>query len=147
MPTAKPKGRGSTAAKQRKAEIVARGIVAGKNYSTIAREAGCSPRHVQKLASEQSTKIIISELLAPHRAQLARMIAPALAAIGRAMKAKKTSKEDHYAQLNGVDRLGRYLEMAQGKLAEEAPAGHKQITWEEFLVLYHGRKQTTEGGV
>jgi hypothetical protein len=135
--------RRSKGIKAAKAEIVAAGIVAGKTNGQIAKEAGCSTRHVQRLAGEAETKLIITHLMAPYRRELAKLVPKTIAAVSRALDAKKSSKQDHYAQMQGVAKAQELLGMAQGKLPEEQSSGPQMITWDELLVLYRSRRQVS----
>jgi hypothetical protein len=97
-------------------------LISGKPTAAIAREAGCGARYVRRLAQEQTTRLLIAELMRPYLPQLARCLALAVNAIERALSAQQDWLEDHFAQLAGVDRLRRYLEMAQGSLATSRPS-------------------------
>jgi hypothetical protein len=58
--------------KERKRQLVAGGRIQGKAPAAIAREAGCSIRHVRRLSVEPETQLLIRDLLAPYKPGLAR---------------------------------------------------------------------------
>ena len=134
--------KGSKAQKEAKRRVVARGVVEGKSTRTIAREAKCDPRHVERLANEPATRFIIADALAPHRERLTRLAGKAVNAVERALVARVTDKADHMARLRAVGRFGDLARMAQGIEAVDADAA-KQVTREEFLVIW-GRRPVTE---
>lgn len=132
---------GSKSEKEAKRRIVAKGVVAGKKVRAIAAEAGCNTRHVQRLRDEPATQFLITDLMKPHRAKLAKLVDKSITAVGLALVAKTTDKHDHMARLRAVGRTKQLLEMAEGTKPEPgADAG--QVTWEEFTVMYRRR---TEG--
>lgn len=128
--------------KEAKRRTVAKGVLAGKPRKTIAREAGCSPRHVERLAREPETQFLITEALRPHRERLNKLAEKAIAAISVALGAKTSDKQNHFIRLRAVERWGDLLEMAQGKPAEKTESGAGLVTWEEFVVLYRQRKES-----
>jgi len=128
--------RSTKAEKETKRRKVATGAVAGKPTRAIAREAGCTPRHAQRLASEPATQFLITEALRPHRARLTKLAGQALAVVASGLRAKKKTPIDHFTRLRSVERLGDLLELAQGKKTEDLEAARPQWTWEEFVVLY-----------
>lgn len=138
--------RGSKPEKEAKRRVVAKGVVAGKSTAAIAREAKVSTRHVERLAAEPETKLLITELLKPHHAKLKKLVERSLTAISTALTAKITDKADHRARLIAVRRTKDLLELAQG---HTEPAGNVGAelkfagTMEELLVLY--RKITRQG--
>ncbi len=138
---------GSKGEKERKRRIVAKGIAAGKRTKAIAKEAKCTTRHVQALAKEPATRIIITELLAPYRAQMEAAIPLVLQAIKAGLKAKKTDSADHKTRLRATDKLHKYMELAQGV---QVSAEREGVTVEELTVLYKryldGKQETTVSG-
>lgn len=139
-----PTGTKSEQAKRRR--VVAKGIVAGKSTKAIAKEAKCSARHVQRLASEKPTQFLIAEMMRPHRAKLEKLATKAIGAIEKALTAKVGDAADHKARLWGVDRYRELLELAQGgKPQPQNPDDGPQFTWEEFVVLYRSRKEKVDG--
>ena len=136
-------GRGKGLIKDIKRKIIARGLVRGRTDASIAKEAGCSTRHVRRIMQETQTKLLITELMAPHRRALAKCIPDAITAISRSLHAKKQTTIDHYAQLQGAAKLQDYLELAQGKIAEAVSTEQHGVTWEQFCVLYAARKTTS----
>jgi hypothetical protein len=58
--------------RERKRFIVAAGVISGKPTAVIAKEAGCGARDVRRLAQDQMTRLLISELMRPFLPQLAR---------------------------------------------------------------------------
>jgi hypothetical protein len=132
--------RASKSQKEAKRQIVARGIAAGKSTKKIAAEAGCGPRHVQRLASEIDTQVLIVEMLRPHRRKLAAAVKKALDAIDRGLGAKKKTPHDHLAQLRAVERLGDMLKLAQGDPKQGGEKDPGQVTWEEFVVMWRKRQ-------
>jgi hypothetical protein len=131
---------GSRAEKAAKRDVVARGVIAGRSTKAIARAAGCTERHVQRLADEPETQFLITELMRPHRRKLDKLATKAIAAVEKALAANKTDKADHTARLRAVERFGELAEMAQG-LAQAPPASDPTVTWEEFVVMYRSRKE------
>lgn len=137
--------RGTKAEKERKRRVVAEGIVAGKSSRAIAAEAGCDARHVQRLAEEPATQFLVTDILRPHRERLARLAATAVTAVARALVAKDGKKADHIVRLRAIGRYGQLLELAQGgKVETPAAENGPMVTWEEFVVLYRSRKESTE---
>jgi hypothetical protein len=88
---------------------------ASTGFNSVAR--------LQKSNAIRFLRLLISELMRPCLPQLARCLAH-VKAIERALSAQKDSLEDHFAQLAAVDRLRRYLEMAQGRLPTPRPSPH-----------------------
>jgi len=132
--------------KERKRRIVAGGRIQGKAQAAIAREAGCSIRHVQRLSAEPETQLLIRDLLAPYRARLQQLVPKAIRAVERGLVAQKVTRSNHAVQLHAVRRAKDLLVLAQGELpppVHDEPLG--QITWEEYLVMYHKRMGTTSG--
>lgn len=133
--------RGAKSQKEAKRQIVARGIAAGKSTKKIAAEAGCGPRHVQRLASEIDTQVLIVEMLRPHRRKLAAAVKKALDAVDRGLSAKKKSPHDHLVQLRAVERLNDLLKLAQGNPEQGREKEAGQVTWEEFVVMWGKRQE------
>lgn len=136
--------RGTKSEKAAKRILVAAGMVAGKKTKAIAQKAGCSERHVARLASEPETQFLIVEAMRPYRHQLRLMAKRAVAAVDRAFKAQKKTKADHFTQLRAVERYGDLLELAAGERKSEGKAsgpGRCLVTWEEFLIIGRGRKE------
>jgi hypothetical protein len=133
--------RGSKAAKEAKRRTVAKGIVAGKSTAQIAKDAACNTRHVERLAAEPETQLLITDLMKPHRAKLECLVEKAIAAVDSALVAKRTDKADHMARLRAVGRTRDLVTMAAGKPHEETDAGGGLVTWEEFVVLYRKKTQ------
>lgn len=140
--------RGTKAQKEAKRRIVAKGVVAGQPLSKIAREAKTSKRHVERLAAEEATQIIITELFKPHRDRLVKIVDKSITAVEQGLTAKIGSKKpDHVVRLRAVGRARQVLEMAEGTRSdgEDSPAKKFNGTMEELLVLYR-KTITTEGG-
>jgi hypothetical protein len=113
--------------------------VVGKPTNAIAREAGCTPRHAQRLASEPETQFLITEALRPHRKRLERMAAHAIRVVDSGLRANKKTPIDHFTRLRAVERYADLMQLAQGKKTEDLDANRPMVTWEEFIVLYHSR--------
>jgi hypothetical protein len=146
----KSKGKGSKAAKEAKREIVAAGIVAGKSATEIAQAADCNPRHVQRVAAEPETQFLVTELLRPHRQELADLATDVIRAVQGGLKAAVNDIEvgtdgkkrliDHSVRLRAVQRYRDLVNLAQG--AEPPPATDRSlVTWEEYVVLYNRRTE------
>jgi hypothetical protein len=136
----KSKGKGSKAAKEAKREIVAAGIVAGKSATEIAQAADCNPRHVQRVAAEPETQFLVTELLRPHRQELADLATDVIRAVQGGLNALVTDPEDHTVRLRAVQRYRDLVNLAQG--AEPPPATDRSlVTWEEYVVLYNRRTE------
>ena len=131
--------RNTKAEKEAKRRIVARGVVAGKKTRAIAREAGCKERHVERLAAEPATQLIVTELMRPHHKKLATLAKKAVAAVERGLDAKtRRGTPIHEIQLRAVGRFADLAHLAQGdQVASSDEAG--LVTWEQFLVLYRSR--------
>jgi len=114
------------------------GLVAGKRTKTIAKEAGCSKRHVERLAAEPETQFLITEAMRPHRKKLEKLATKAIAAVEKALGAKKKSDVDHFIRLRAVERFGDLAEMAQGTEEPEA-TDEIHMTWEAFQKMYEAR--------
>ena len=122
--------------KEAKRRIVAKGKVTGASTRTIARAAGTSERHVQRIAAEPETQFLITKALAPHREELESLAGKAIQAVDKSLVALKGDEEDHIIRLRGVERYKDLLDLAQGKIAEQQVEERPMVTWEEFLVLY-----------
>jgi hypothetical protein len=134
--------RKAKAEKEKKRRVVAKGVVAGKPIKTVAREAKCSTRHVERLAAEPATQYLITAALRPHQAKLTKMVERMITAVNVALVAKKEDTQDHIARLRAVERGRDLLELAQGKpSADVEQQGPALVTWEEFLVLYRRKEQ------
>jgi hypothetical protein len=128
--------------KEKKRRAVAKGVIAGKPVKTVAREANCSTRHVERLAKEPATQYLITEALRPHQAKLTKMVERMITAVNVALVAKKADTQDHIARLRAVERGRDLLELAQGKPSADVEAqGPALVTWEEYLVLYRSRSE------
>ncbi len=127
------------AEKEQKRRKVATGAVAGKTTRVVARDAGCTPRHAQRLANEPATQFLITEALAPHRAKLSRLAEKAIRCVESGLRAVKTTNVDHFTRLRAVERYADLLGLAQGKKTEDLDANRPLVTWEEFIVLYRAR--------
>ena len=136
--------KGSKVEKAAKRRVVAAGAIAGKTTKAVAKKAGCSTRHVQRLAAEAETQDLIAEAMRPCRDQLRLMAKRAVNAVERAMKAQKKTKADHFTQLRAVERYGELLALAQGAKPAEASGDGMQVTWEQFTVMYQARRERTE---
>jgi hypothetical protein len=123
--------------KEARRRTVAKGIIAGKKTKDIAREAQTTPRTVQRIQNEPETRRLIADLLKPHWKRFDKSIIAALNAIDRALRAMKKDRVDHGMRLRATERLGQYLELAQ----TGTRAGQPEITWEQFVRLYHKRQQ------
>lgn len=129
--------RGSKAQKEAKRRVVAKGIVAGKSTAAIAREAKTGKRHVERLATEPETQLLITDLMKPHRKKLEGLLKKSVEAVEAALKANRTDMADHRARMYGVRRTKDLLEMAEGKRdGDDAPIRKFSGTMEELLVLY-----------
>lgn len=136
--------RGSKAEKEAKRRTVAAGVVAGKSTRTIAREVAATTRHVERLAAEPATRFLIADALKPHHAALVKLGKEAIAAVRGGLKAKLTDPADHMARLRAVGRFADLARMAQGVEDVGEPGSSKQITWEEFQVIWRSRTETKE---
>jgi hypothetical protein len=135
---------GSKSGKEAKRRIVAKGMIEGQTRSAIAEEAGCSTRHVQKIAAEPETRILVTRLLQPHEARLKKLVPKAINAVEKALIARKTDKADHAARLRAVGRAAQLFGMAQGNVPEErSNDGGGIVTWEELQILYRRHRETT----
>jgi hypothetical protein len=132
-----------TAQHERRRQIVAKGVVAGKQRAAIAAEAGVSTRQVHRITHEPATEFLIAEMMRPHRERLAHLADQALTSVERALKATvgkgKLKRPDYEIQLRAVGRLGELLEMAETESAEKRGAGVH--SWEEFVLVYQRHKQ------
>lgn len=106
--------RHSRAEKEWKRRAVAAGVIAGQRTTMIARDLGCSRRHVRRLAAETETRFLIAETLRPFVAQLVAPISRMLTAIGEGLVATKNDKADHLTRLRAVERSCELLELAEG---------------------------------
>lgn len=131
---------GSKHGKEAKRRVVAEGLIKGEKKSAIAQKAGCSLRHAQDIAAEPATQVLVTQLLAPYRVRMRRLVPKVLNAIEKALVARTTDKSDHPARLRAVGRAAQLLEMAQGgKVETRTDDGAGLVTWEEFQVLYRRR--------
>jgi hypothetical protein len=134
--------RGTKTGREAKRRVVAAGAIAGAPAPKIAKKAGCSTRHVQRLANEPETQSLIAEAMRPVRDQLRLMAKRAVDAVERAMRAQKKTKADHFTQLRAVERFGDLIELAEGERRSDSRAsgaGRRLVTWEEFLIIGKGR--------
>jgi len=127
-------GSGTVASKERKRRVIAAGKIAGKSNRQIAQDAGCSERHVDRVAAEPATKDLVRDLLRPHEQRLKRALTMALDAIDRGLVAKLKTPHDHGAQLSAAGSLREFLELLRVNPKELVEAGQQppQFTWEEF---------------
>jgi hypothetical protein len=130
--------------KEAKRRTVAKGVVAGKPTRAIAKKAGCTTRHVERLANEPETQFLITDALRPHHKKLAKLAGKAITAVTTALGAKRSDSADHVVRLRAIERYGDLLEFAQGKPKESQESDGAQFTWEEFVLLY--RRKTTDAG-
>jgi hypothetical protein len=132
---------GTKAQKAIKRRAVVKAALAGKPAAAVAKAAGCSKRHVQRLEREPETQFLIEQALRPHQKLLTTMAGKAIRAVERALTARKTDSADRIVQLRAVERFGELMALAQGK---DRPEQHERgmVTWEEFLVLYKARKES-----
>ena len=129
----------SKSEKERKRRVVARGLARGKSPKAIAKLAGCKTRHVQKLAKEPETTFLVREIMRPHYARLSRLVPKAITAVEGGLTAKtRSGTAIHEMRLRAVGRFGQLMRMAEGQEPAD-PSTHGQVTWEEFVVLYHRR--------
>lgn len=139
--------KGTRTEKEAKRRVVAAGTIAGKDTKAIAKAAGCTERHVLRLAREVETKFIVANALAPYREQLRKMAGKAVRVVDRAFLARKTDKADRMTQLRAVERFGDLLELASGdtrNVGRDADAGRHLVTWEEFVLIGRQRKEVVE---
>lgn len=127
--------RSTKAEKETKRRKVASGAVAGKRTNAIARDAGCTPRHAQRLANEPATQFLITEALRPHRARLEKLATRVVAVVASGLNAKVGRKIDHFTRLRAVERYADLLGLAQGKKTEEQDTSGPMVTWEAFLIM------------
>lgn len=131
---------GTKAGKELKRRVIARGIVAGKSTKAIAQEAGCNPRHAMRVAQEPATEFLITEIMRPYHARLAKLAQVAIQAVESAMKATHDGcLPDHDVRLRGVRRYRDLAELAQGRPSDQQEQTSGLVTWEEFEVLYRKR--------
>lgn len=109
---------------ERKRLVVAGGRLLGNRTAAIAKQVGCSERHVRTILAEEATQILISNLLGPYREDLRRLIPKVIRALYRGLQAQKTTRSDMAAQMRAVGRGLDLLRLAQG-VAEPAPAATK----------------------
>lgn len=136
--------RGNSVTKKTKRQLVAAGKIAGKSSEQIATEAGCSERHVKRLAAEPETKIVVRDLLSKHQAKLKRLVEKSLTSIERSLDATPNStKHDHRTQLAGAAELRAWASLLKGDVKTLAESGDlgglPQVTWEEFQLIYRRR--------
>ena len=137
---------GSKGEKERKRKIVARGVVAGKKTKAIAREAGASERHVERLVNEPETRLLITRIMRPHHARLEKLAVKAIAAVEGALTAKLAKgTPDHEIRLRAVGRYAELVHLAQGDgpAPQIDPAGGVW-TWEQFVVVHRLWKEKQE---
>jgi len=135
---------GTKTEKALKRRVVAAGAIAGKPTKAIAAKAGCSSRHVARLAAEAETQFLIAEAFRPQREKLRLMAKRAVSAVERGLKAQKKTKSDHVVQLRAVARYADLVELAAGNAtsqSRESGKGRRLVTWEEFLVIGRGRTE------
>jgi hypothetical protein len=137
--------RGTKASKERKRHIVAKGKVAGTKTKKIAAEAGCHPRHVERLSHDPATQILVAQLMRPYHDELASIVERSILAVNEALIAKtQRGKPNHEIRLRAVGRASELLHLAQGdKPADPATVG--MVTWEEFVVMYRRRTEQHAG--
>jgi len=119
--------------------IVAGGMVAGKSTKAIARDANMSTRNVQRIAGECETQLLITEAFRPFHALLHKMALHSIKVVNEAMLAMKADPQDWTSRLKAVEQYGELLFLAQGKLVDPPEQEQRQMSWEEFCVMYHAR--------
>lgn len=121
--------------------VVAAGVVTGRKTGAIARDLGVTRRTVQRIAADDQTLLIVTDVLRPLKRKLEKLATRAAYVVEKAMLAHHTDKADHVTRLKAVERYGELLSLAQGKLAAEQEVQEKQtFTWEEFEVMYYARR-------
>jgi len=134
--------KGTKATKERKRRTVAAGVALGASAHAIAKAAGCSKRHVETLAAEPETQLLVTEALRPHRDALKKLIPKALRVIERGLTARiQVSGADHRTQLLAARRLENYLKLAEGNPLETSGGRGRtgMVTWHEFTLMYQER--------
>jgi hypothetical protein len=53
--------------------------------------------------------------------------------------AMKTDPQDYTSRLKAVEQYGELLFLAQGQLVDPPEQEPRQMSWEEFCVMYHAR--------
>lgn len=156
--------------------MVIAGKMAGEPNARIALEAGCSERHVDRLAAEPETRLSIQALLQKRAARIDRMVGramdaieaaltatlpadpgkaariPAAAATGLETPVEPTYIPDHDTRLRAADQLRKWVEL----LAEnQVPGGEEgEMSIDRFVVLYERKRaaakddsKTIEGSI
>lgn len=141
---------GTKSQKAAKRRVVAAGAIAGKPTRAVAEKAGCSARHVNRLAEEPETQELIQSALAPYTSKLRRMAGKAVRAVERGLIAQKTSRSDHVMQLRAVERYGDLLELAAGQNRSGSSGvtltNNLQIlTYEQFCCEEAEHERTVQG--
>jgi hypothetical protein len=141
------KKRGTTDTKEQKRREVVAGVIAGKDKRTIAKDAGTSLRHVQRLVAEPATQLLVTSLFAPHHRKLRNMATRAIEVVQQGLKATSYVRvgKDEYrvrvdtlGRLRAVERFCDLIALAQGKLRDDGPPDTeigRSYTWEEFTLL------------
>ncbi len=97
--------RGTKVSKEAKRVKVAKALVAGRKQPEIAQETGISVPYVGELAREPETQALIQQILAPHRARLAKIAEQSIALVERATSVDVKQRDD---RINGLcDRIVR----------------------------------------
>jgi hypothetical protein len=129
---------------EKKRRVVAAGAIFGAAAKEIAKAAGCSERHVNRLAAQPETQFLIAKALEPYHAELRLMAKRAVAAVKRGMTAQKKTKADHFTQLRAVERFGDLMELAgtgqKNDVLAKSGKGRLLVTWEQFVEIGKGRK-------
>ena len=133
--------RATRAEKEGKRRKVAEAAVAGTPTSKTARQVGCTPRHVQRLANEPETQFLITQAFQPHQEKLARMAEKVIRCVESGLRANKKTNVDHFTRLRAVERYTELLDLAQGKATTAAATDGPLVTWEEFVILYSRRTE------
>ena len=102
---------------------IAKELVDGKIPARIAKDLGISKQHVQILTAEPETQFLITQALAPIRAELEAMGPEAAAQVRQAFQALKSDPADYKARMAAVSRYGDLLELAQGGQRSDGKGG------------------------
>jgi hypothetical protein len=146
------KKRATTAKKEAKRRVIAKGVLTGRPTRAMARATESTPRTVQRIRAEPETQFLITRALRPQRKNLTDMAARAVRVVLEGFEAihyvKVSPKKykrmgDAIARLRAVERYGELLQLAQGGKPEAQieAEGARTFTWEEFTLLYRSRKR------
>ena len=120
---------------------MAAGLVAGDSRAKIAKREKVCVRTVSRLANHPETRLLMAQLLRPHRDKIVALVARCIEVIAESLDAHHVyvTKDgtvvdaggDTFARLAAVKRLLELVEAAR----TEKDEGQLKVTWEMFLDL------------